>query len=266
MDGYDITEQMWGDGWAVDTQGNWSEDHTTGLPGVEVSTADDWIHGWNFSPDRPVHIEIYDTEGGTLLAAFDITAGGDTQFWADYWQHEVDLQPGMYLSLVDTETGKTVSLPLAFLTFDGVDYTADTAWGQANPGTQVVVQANWYFEHYEILLVTDEDGTWYAYFAPLGADLTSEWSLRAAIFDENFSATIADGPRPPEFTASPDGDWLNGNNWTPDGDLTIWIYESEGGALLAGPFPWFADSYGNFWYNLWDQNVDLQPKQHQSPT
>ena len=103
---YDITDQMWANGWATDDQDNWSEDHTTGLPGLEASIAGDWISGFNFSPDRQVRISVYDTEGGNLIKTFQVTAWGDTQFNANYSDHGIDLQAGMYILAEDLETGK----------------------------------------------------------------------------------------------------------------------------------------------------------------
>lgn len=261
-EGYDLTQQMWAYGWAIDTQGNWSEDHTTGLPGLEASPAGDWIHGWNFNPNRPVHIEIYDFEGGSLLAVFDTNAGGDTQFHIDTWQDGFDLQAGMYLLVTDTETGKTASLILAFLTFDGINYDAETVWGRASEGALVIVQANRYFEHYEMLAITNSAGEWFANFAILGVDLSIDWSLRATIYEENFNSTVADAPQPPQFTASLDGDWVNGNNWTADNTVTIQVYESEGGPSVAGPFSVGLDNYGNFHFELGSEGLDVSAGQY----
>ena len=261
IEDYDITEQMWANGWAVDNQGNWSEDHTTGLPNIEASASNDWISGWNFSPDRQVRVEIYDTEGGTLLSALEINAHGDTQFNVDYWDHQVDLQAGMYIFVEDLDTGKTASLTLVHLSFDGIDYDADTAWGQAYSGTQVIVRADWLFDHYETSMIADESGEWFVDFAALGADLTPEWGLRALVFDLELDATIADGPRPPDLTASLDGNYVHGNNWTPDDNVSIWIYQSEDGDLVDGNWPVLriTDNFGYFHANLWDEGVELQP-------
>jgi PKD repeat protein len=257
---YDLTEQMWAYGWTIDDQGNWSEDHITGLPNIEASVADDWISGFNFSPNRPVQIQIY-TEAGDLLADFNVTADGNTRFWADYWTHGIDLQAGMTLAVVDTETGKTTSLTLVHLTFDGVNYDTETAWGQAVDGTQVVVRADRLFEHYELAVIADESGKWSASFASLGVDLTPEWSLRALVFDPELDATVADAPRPPEFTAALDENWVSGNNWTPNATVQIEVFESQGGSPVGDPITWEIDGHGNFHADLWNQGVELWPGQ-----
>jgi len=259
LEDYDITEQMWGYGWAVDNQGNWSEDHITGLPNIEVSIKDDWISGWNFTPNRQVRIEIFDVEEGNLLAEVQTDAHGNTQFNIDSDEHEIDLQDGMHIVAEDVETGKVASLTLVYLTFDWVDYDLDTAWGQAFSGTQIVVRADWLFDNYEMSVVVDESDSWFVDFATLGADLTTDWSLRAIVFDAQLDATVADAPRPPEINASLDGDWVNGNYWTPNGDLEIWVYTYKGGAPIASPIYWNADSYGNFDIGLNDYGIDLVP-------
>jgi len=246
---YDITDQMWANGWATDDQDNWSEDHTTGLPGLEASIAGDWISGFNFSPDRPVQISIYDAEGG-LIKSFQVTAGGDTQFNANYGDHEVDLQAGMYILAEDLETGKSASLTLVPLTFDGVNYDTNTAWGTADDGTQVVVRANHLFDSYEMTVTADTDG-WFADFSSL-ADITPEWGLRAMVFDLEFDATVADAPQPPQFTASLTSDWINGNNWTPNNSVTV----SLGGSAIGD---WDTDNYGNFYADLRNEGIDLLP-------
>jgi len=264
---YDITDQMWANGWAADDQGNQSEDHTTGLPGLEVSVAEDWISGYNFSPDRQVRIRIYAPEGGSLLLAtsgdpladFLVTARGDTHFYADYWQHGVDLQPGMYILAEDLETGKASAVTLVHLTFDGVDYDADAAWGTAEPDTQVLVRANHIFDHYEISVMADEAGNWSANFAAQGADLTPEWDLQAMVFDLELDTTVANAPRPPVFTASLDDDWLNGNHWTPNDSVSIHIYEYESGPVIGSVFTSDTDLYGNFNADLWSEDIDLLP-------
>ena len=264
VEGYDLTDQMWAYGWAVDDQGNWSQDHITGLPNIEASVASDWISGFNFSPDRPVRVEIYDSDGVSLLAQVETIADGNTQFYVDYWEHGIDLQPGMYLYVVDLETGKNPNLVLAHLTFDGVDYGADTAWGQADEGSQVVVRADWFFEHYEVAVVADENDEWFVDFAPLGADLTPEWGLRAMIFDLELDATVADAPRPPDFTASLDGNWINGNNWTPDENVTIEVFPSAdpGAERIFGPQFVSTDGQGNFHYDLWQDGFEFTPDQY----
>ena len=259
LDNYDITEQMWASGWAVDYQGNRSEDHTTGLPGIEASLADDWISGFNFSPDRQVRVRIYESQGGSLLGDVMVNAGGNTQLNVDYWQHGVDLQPGMYILAEDLETGKYSELTLVNLTFDGVNYDADTAWGKAEPFARVVIRANHLFDNYEITVIADGSGDWLADFSSYGADINSEWNLRAMIFDLEFDATVAQAPEPPVFTASLDGNWVNGNNWTPNNNVSINIYESESGPSIGETFNWGTDNYGNFNANLWNEGVDLLP-------
>ncbi|MFC1996521.1 PhnD/SsuA/transferrin family substrate-binding protein [Chloroflexota bacterium] len=259
---YDLTDQMWAYGWAVDDQGNWSQDHITGLPNIEASVASDWISGFNFSPNRDVNVQIYEFFGGPLLADVYTTADGNTQFYMDHGEHGIDLQPGMYLNVVDQETGKTASLELAHLTFDGVDYGLDRAWGRADEGMQVVVRADWLFDHYEITVVADQDGNWYADFAALGVDLTPDWGLRALIFDTELDATVADAPSLPEFTASLDGNWINGNNWTPDENVSIEIFDAVGGPSIFGPFDVFTDGHGNFHNDLWDDGFEFSPGDH----
>ncbi len=258
-DGYDITEQMWASGWAVDNQGNWSQDHITGFPNIEASPRDDWINGWNFTPDRPVHVQIYDAEGGSLLAEVETMADGNTQFNVNYDQHGIDLQAGMYILVTDTETGKTASLTLAFLTFDAVDYDADTAVGQADPGVQVVVSADWLFDHFETTVTADPSGNWFADFAALGADLTPDWGIQAKVYDAELDATVANAPQPPHFTASLNEDWINGDGWTGGAAVQISVYEFDGGPLILLPLDWETDPQGSFYANLWEQDVDLQP-------
>jgi hypothetical protein len=257
---YDITDQMWAYGWAIDDQNNWSEDHITGLPNIEASVVDDWISGYNFSPDRNVRIQIFDSEGGNLLQEFLDYAQGDTQFQADHQEHGIDLQPGMYLIVEDLETGKISDLLLQNLTFEGVDYDTDTAWGQAGPGAQVVVRANHIFDSYEVTVIAeDPSGDWFADFGALGADLTTDWDLRAHIFDLENDATVADVPQPPEFTASLDMNWVNGDHWMPDNNVEINVFEFEGGSQVGVPVVWNTDNYGHFNANLWNEGFDLQP-------
>ena len=256
---YDITEQMWAYGWAIDDQNNWSEDHITGLTNIEASIIGDWISGYNFSPDRDVRIQIFDSEGGNLLREFLDYVQGDTYFQADHQEHGIDLQPGMYLMVEDLETGKTSDLLLENLTFDGVDYDNDVAWGQADAGAEVVVRANYFFESYEVDVIADSSGNWAADFSTLGANLTSDWDLRAQIYDFEYDATVADAPQLPEFTASLEMNWVNGNHWTPDSSVEINVYEFDGGSQIGSPVTCNTDNYGYFDVDLWREGFDLQP-------
>lgn len=262
LENYDITEQMWANGWAVDDQSNWSEDHTTGSPGLEASIAEDWINGFNFSPDRQVRIRIYQSEGGSLLADVLVNTWGNTQLNADYWTHGVDLQAGMYILAEDLETGKKSELTLVHLTFADVDYATDTAWGKADPGTAVVVRANHLFYSCETTNIADAAGGWSANLSTCGMDIDSEWDIRAMVFDLEFDATVANAPKPPEFNASLTEDWVNGNNWTPNNTVTIRLYEYEGALAVGSTFIWNTDNYGGFHADLRGEGVDLLPGNH----
>lgn len=261
VENYDITEQMWANGWATDDQGNRSHDNTTGLPGLEASIADDWISGFNFSPDRQVRIRIYAAEGGSLLADVLVNAWGDTKLHADYWTHGVDLQAGMYILAEDLETGKKSELTLVHLTFDGVDYDTNIGWGTADPGAKVVVRANHLFDSCEIT-ATATGGNWSADFATCGVAIDSGWDIRAMVFDLEFDATVANAPQPPEFSASLSDDWVNGNNWTQNNTVTIRRYEYENGPAVGNPIIWATDNYGNFNADLRSSGIDLLPGNH----
>ena len=68
--------------------------------------------------------------------------------------------------------------------------------------------------------------------------------------------------KPPVFTVSLTNDNVWGNNWPPSADLQIEVFDSQGGALLAGPFAVETDAYGNFGIDLWSQGADLRPGQY----
>jgi hypothetical protein len=144
------------------------------------------------------------------------------------------------------------------LAVTGVDMTADTVEGIADPGAQVHVWPH-EFGEYELQPTAGEDGSWLADFTSLGFDLQEGMCGRAEIRDEAGNATAVDWcvPPPPRILVQITDNWFEAQNFTPNAELTFGIYDSPGGTqVMTGTMQ--TDDYGTV--GIWvGDNVDLIP-------
>jgi extracellular solute-binding protein (family 5)/PKD domain-containing protein len=256
--GYDLTADMWGTAEVLDDSMDRSQDHTTGTPTVRASLRDDWVNGYNFTPNGQVQVAIYAQDGSDLYQGVTL-ADGATNLWLDGGEHGVDLVPGMHVVVTDQTSGKEASLTLVFLTFDGVDVDLDWVWGAADDGARVTVDAHSLFDHSQLSAVA-ENGAWMVDWGAIDVDLTPDTGLSASIYDAEGDATVADAPQIPVFSVSVVDDGLWGNHWTPDAGIQIEVYAADG-SLAYAPISAWTDGRGDFWIDLRQQGVDLAPGQ-----
>ncbi len=138
---------------------------------------------------------------------------------AGNWNYQDD--PSLDLSAGDVVTADdgvspARSLTVIDLTWDSIDYAADTATGTAPglaDGTEVFVNIGNESDGEEVM-ASVSGGVWTATFS---IDVTETMGGQVSFPDAEGDDTFADSPQPPRLEASSSllNDFVQGNNWDP---------------------------------------------------
>ena len=108
-----------------------------------------------------------------------------------------------------------------------------------------------------------QSGDWLADFGSLRFDLQPGMSGRVELVDQASNATAVEWYIPnPRIVVQITDDWFRAENFTPNAELTFWVYESEGGELLLHPENTRQlDDSGYVTVGMWEfeENIDLVP-------
>jgi hypothetical protein len=148
--------------------------------------------GW--TPDSSVTVQIFDEPGGTSLfgpASVPTDLAGD--FQVDAQTHGVDLVPGMQVMVTDDTTSIAKDLTLAEMSFDILDPDSDTASGTAPPEADVWVDVivPGTESGFNVSVVADGSGNWFADFGAEGLDVTADMGGTAIVDDGDGDSTRA---------------------------------------------------------------------------
>jgi hypothetical protein len=220
----------------------------TSLPGsaFTVAPVDDWVQSQTpWTDGETVFLTIEDGSGVLYSDSQVVDAGGDFHFalWDVF-----DVQRGHVVNVVGGTTSKTHTVRNLFV--DGVDVTADTVFGRADPGTSVDV---WVDGDGARTVTADGSGNWTADFSGL-TDLTylSEGGSQESDGDGDSTYVHWASPR---VQVAPDDDWVESSNpWSPGATISLTI-EDGSGVLYSDSQT--ADTEGRFHFELWEV-FDLQ--------
>jgi hypothetical protein len=224
-----------------------ADDAPEAAPDFWAAPDDDWVGSMNaWAAGATISLTIENGSGVVYADSQTATAGGDFQF--NLWE-SFDLQRGHLVTVSDGTTTKTHTVTNLFV--DGIDVTADTVYGRADPGTDVHV---WLHQDGNNLTVTaDGAGNWVADFSA-----TSDLTYAS---DGGSQQTDADGDSTgvwwagPTFTVVPDGDSVQSmSRWTPGTTVSLTIEDGSGVAYADSQT---VDSTGHFNFDLWD-GFDVQ--------
>jgi hypothetical protein len=229
-----------------------SDGDSTGVwwatPRIQVAPDDNWVQSWMpWTPGTTITLTIKD--GVDVVYTDSQTTDAEGRFNFNLWNGNFNLQYGQVVTVSDGTITKTHTVMPLYV--DKVDLAADTVSGRAESNKSVEVWVNggdW-------KAVTPEgSGSWIADFSGT-SDLTWQTDGGSRQWDEDGDATQLSWSSP-RFWVAPEDNWVQSRNgWTPGSTITLIIQEA---GVVVHSESQTADEDGNFNFNLWDGNFDLQ--------
>jgi hypothetical protein len=168
-------------------------------PRIVASAAGDWLWTTGFAPAASLTISVYESSAAeaSLLWTGPATADewGFVLVGAD--QHELDLMPANYLTVIDAAGGYEKGLELEAISMLLFDPDLEVMAGFAPGGRQISVTAGMAGAETQSTLDVSANpatGWWFADFNTVDFDITEDmrpWSF-AQIFDADWDANEAD--------------------------------------------------------------------------
>lgn len=187
-------------------------------PFIAVSLTDHWISLSYFSPDTPVTISIYKSEGPSKpVVELNRSTDASGNLFISAWEHNWDLEPGNIVTATDGLTTK--ELLLEYLTLDVFDPENDLVSGSALAERKVDVGVgNADGEQWLTVYADEVSAVWTADFKTVEFDVTADMWAGGHVNDEDGDVTAAHntGAPEPQFVVFPEWEWFDGINW-PDG-------------------------------------------------
>jgi hypothetical protein len=244
----DITVQSSGGSQQSDADGDstyvwWSH------PSFQLAPQDDWVQSQNpWVSGSTITLTIEDGSGVVYTDTQTADGSGHFNF---HFGGMFNLQRGHVVTVSDGTTTKVHTVEDLFV--DGVNVTADTVFGRADPFTDVDV---WVHGNGNATATADGSGNWIADFSGM-ADLTyaSDGGSQQWDIDGDSTGVWWSSPK---FQAHPDNDWVQSiSPWTPGANITLTI--DDGGAGYTDTQT--ADGSGHFNFGLLEV-FDLQRGHH----
>ena len=210
-------------------------------PAFEVHPGDNYIFGWDWSPNMPVTLEI----NSVLIA----TEESDPMGYVGFFPESFDIQPGQEIVLSDGTYTKTHTvIDLAVTTIDEVN---DILNGTANPGTLTVDAYDAY--NWETLYpVADTNGVWTVNFNTV--DIAEGTSASIYQSDEDNDLTFIYWLIPdPKISERPQDDVVYGYSWPQNTEITLTIEYTRETLVEVET----SNEHGSVYFFL--DSFDLQP-------
>jgi hypothetical protein len=231
------------------------------IPKIEIKAFPmaDVVWGYGWPEGSQVHLTLNGAADFVPPATVGPAPWGDPNDIMAYFDLTgYNLVPGDVVTL--SGSGLEQTHTVRNLSVTAVDAVANTVTGTAEEELYVWVHG---FDGTELHL-TPQDGTWMADFGSIPFDLMDGMCGRAEIGDEAGNSTAADWcvPPPPRIVVQITDDWFRAENFTPNAELTFWVYEAEGGQLLRHPEnTWQLDGSGYVTIGMWElaEYIDLVP-------
>ena len=213
----------------------------------QVAPVDDWVQ--SFSPWTPnATITLTIEEGGVVMYTDSQAADGNGNFNFNLWDR-FDLKRGQVVTVSDGTHTKTHTVMNLFV--DGVNVTTDTVSGRADVGADVNI---WVHGNGGVTVTPDGSGNWTADFSGQ-TDLTYLSDGGSEQLDTDGDATCVWWASP-RIQVAPDDNWVQSwNPWTPGTTIALTI---EDGGVVVYSDSQVANADGNFQFNLWNDNFNLQ--------
>ncbi len=214
-----------------DGDGDFTEDALP-VPSLGAALRDDWIDTVDFPEYAQVEIALYDGPGGNILFG-PVTRPADRwgHVFIDRLQHGIDLVPGMVVTGVDTSTGRAKTLELANISWDAIDFNADTGSGTAPPGARLSMEVSAPGFWTSFPITADSNGQWNVDFGALGRDITPSMGLNAILTEPDRDRTTVQPPPFPTIQVGARHDWVNFRAFTPNGQVQITVRDEITGTV-----------------------------------
>jgi hypothetical protein len=202
----------------------WGDDSSP--PIIEANLPYNWIAFHSFTPNSTISLEIYDTDGTTLLFSGTVDTDGDGHGWNDW--HGVDIVPDTLIEATDDATGTLKQLVLEDIAVVTFDIENDYLAGYGPPDDMLGMFVGNEFDVYESDLYTDSNGDWDIDLTGV-FDITDDMGHQVFIADEDgdFTTTEFVEPMLPFFTIEPEHRWAHGESWPIGVPITITIYAAD---------------------------------------
>jgi hypothetical protein len=214
-------------------------------PRFQVAPEDDWVESRRpWTPGATISLTIEDGSG----VVYSDSQAADTNgyFYFELW-NVFDLQRGHVVTISDGTTTKTHTVIDLYV--DGVDVTADTVFGRADPGTSVDI---WVHDDGNLTVTADGSGNWIADFSGM-TDLTYLSDGGSEQFDDDGDSTGVWWSSP-SFRVSPEENWVGSwNRWT--SGVTVSLTIEDGSAEIYSDTQ-TTDTRGEFWFDIWDIDIN----------
>jgi hypothetical protein len=211
-------------------------------PKFQVSPEDEWVQSWSRWPAGAT-ISLTIEDGSGVLYSDSQTADGDGYFSFNLWD-VFDLQRGHVVTVSDGTTTKIHTVMGLFV--DGIDVTADTVFGRADPGSSVEV---WVHGNGSLIVTADGSGNWIADFSGM-ADITYLSDGGSRQIDDDGDSTGVWWALP-SFQVSLDDGWVQQwSRWMPGSTISLTIEDDSGVVYVDSQT---ADTHGNFSFNMWQE-------------
>jgi hypothetical protein len=238
--GIDLVEGTGGRSQIRDEVGNSTAvDWSVPNPHFQVWPVWDQIEGWDWPTDAVVHLTIDDPSTPQQVDYEQSTAirptpwDPNTFFWPFYLSSagpysspqpgDYVIKPGDIVTLTGGETTRKVTVQNLSIT--GLNTTDSNVTGTADPGAVVYVS----YPGSEIMVTTDENGSWMADFGAQGVSFQAGQCVGADIREEAFgtwSGTSTQHCVPnPTFSVFPELELIQGGGWEDNPTLIVTIAE-----------------------------------------
>ncbi len=220
---------------------------------VSTEYNDIWGHGW----DQEVELTI--TIGDFGSPDFQDTVFTDEGGSFDLWEIGFNIEAGQLVTVTDGTITKEHIVTSIAITH--VDIDANTVSGVANPGSEVHVGIGGENAPQRNVTADSSDGTWTADFSEAIGD--EPWEQAYDIGPGTYVYAMeldddGDGTHISQHIANPffvinDYDYLWGDDWLPDSEITITVFEG----VDQETYSTFTNEWGSFNFELWDFNLDI---------
>ena len=261
---FDLVEGMCGRSEIRNEEGNSTAvDWCYPVPHFTVFPEQDYIEGWEWLQTVYMHVDDPALPGQWdfyTQATPEPTPWDPNSLWVRFdLKGQFDLKVGDVVYLDDDSVQRDMTV--RNLSITEVNDLEDTVSGTADPGAVVHVWPHETGEQVEVK--ADTAGNWQVDFTGM-SDLIPGACGRSEIRDGQDNGTAVDWcvPWTPRIVVQITDDWFRAENFTPNAELTFWVYEAEGGPLLRHPEnTWQLDDSGYVTVGMWElaEYIDLVP-------